>query len=294
MRGKHPGARIRVIGYPDVWQVAGDLVDDRVSIDSQAARGLFAGDPDPSLVAMLRRSERVVMWSSREPNPELHEAGLSMLHASPYPPPGTHAAAWLLQTVGLEEEGALTVPDILGLKEPHPDAHRPAGLDELGEAATLLSWLGLRRPVFVHPGAGADWKRWPADRFAALVRALLGRGEEVALVEGPADAAAVSGVRAALGAYVPVLRNLPVRSLAAVLSQGSAFVGNDSGVTHLAAAAGMRTIALFGPTDPVSWAPLGDVRVIRHCVARTTSQGQIRVCGDPCCLQSIRPEECLE
>ena len=54
-----------------------------------------------------------------------------------------------------------------------------------------------------------------------------------------------------------VLRDLSVRLLAGVLSQVALFLGHDSGVTHLAAATGAPTIALFGATDPRLWAPVG-------------------------------------
>jgi ADP-heptose:LPS heptosyltransferase len=55
----------------------------------------------------------------------------------------------------------------------------------------------------------------------------------------------------------PVARELPLPVLAALLSLSRGFVGNDSGVSHLAAAVGTRTIALFGPTDAANWAPRG-------------------------------------
>ena len=51
--------------------------------------------------------------------------------------------------------------------------------------------------------------------------------------------------------------NLPLRTLGAVLSRAGLFLGNDSGISHLAAAGGTRTLALFGPTDPAQWAPVG-------------------------------------
>jgi heptosyltransferase III len=59
-------------------------------------------------------------------------------------------------------------------------------------------------------------------------------------------------------------RSLPLRTLAATLARASVYVGNDSGVTHLAAAAGTPAVAIFGPTDPAQWSPLGRaVRVLR-------------------------------
>ncbi len=59
----------------------------------------------------------------------------------------------------------------------------------------------------------------------------------------------------------PTVRDLSVAGLAAFLSRCALFVGNDSGVTHLAGLLGVPTVALFGPTDPAIWAPLG-LRVV--------------------------------
>jgi heptosyltransferase-3 len=59
-------------------------------------------------------------------------------------------------------------------------------------------------------------------------------------------------------------RELPVRVLGAVLARAGLYVGNDSGVSHLAGAYGAPTIALFGPTDPALWSPVGPrVSVLR-------------------------------
>jgi ADP-heptose:LPS heptosyltransferase len=106
----------------------------------------------------------------------------------------------------------------------------------------------------VHPGSGSPRKNWPADRFGALV-ARLSPDRPWLLVEGPADA-----VPAAELARVPRgcrARDLPPRTLGALLSQAGAYVGNDSGVSHLSATWGAPTLALFGPTSPDIWAPLG-------------------------------------
>jgi ADP-heptose:LPS heptosyltransferase len=56
---------------------------------------------------------------------------------------------------------------------------------------------------------------------------------------------------------IPILKQDDLNILAAVLAQATLFVGNDSGVTHLAASVGTPTVALFGPTDPGRWAPIG-------------------------------------
>jgi ADP-heptose:LPS heptosyltransferase len=61
-----------------------------------------------------------------------------------------------------------------------------------------------------------------------------------------------------------VMSGLALGEVAGLAAMARCFVGNDSGVSHLAAAAGARGIAIFGPTDPARWAPLGEVEVIQR------------------------------
>jgi ADP-heptose:LPS heptosyltransferase len=112
----------------------------------------------------------------------------------------------------------------------------------------------------IHPGSGSQAKNWPLSRFAALVETV-SQGAAWLLVEGPAEAGKLTALRRLPGARVA--SGIPPRVLGAVLSAAGAYVGNDSGVTHLAACWGAPTVALFGPTDPQSWAPIGPrVRVL--------------------------------
>ena len=78
-----------------------------------------------------------------------------------------------------------------------------------------------------------------------------------------------------------------------MLSQAACYLGNDSGVTHLAGAVGTPTIALFGPTDPATWKPLGRTTVLRHCTAPSRPIAGIRVCDDPTCLEAITVDEAV-
>jgi heptosyltransferase-2 len=124
------------------------------------------------------------------------------------------------------------------------------------ERAQADVWAERLPPRFlaVHPGSGSPAKNWPASRFAEAVRALSpGRGW--LLVSGPADADAAGALAGEPGGVHA--RELPPRLLGALLSRAGLFLGNDSGVTHLAAAFGAPTLALFGPTDPAQWAPAG-------------------------------------
>jgi heptosyltransferase-3 len=272
IRETNPNAHIEVVGYPAFWEIAGALVDGIRSIDGPLFSTLYARSPAPALRAWLAGADRVIAWTVHDPGADLLALGVPVLHASPYPPPGIHAAEWLLQTLGL-----------------HADSHTPVPLHR----QTLE---GVRRPtspIFLHPGAGATWKRWPGERFAEVAGRLSDSGHEVVLVEGPADAAAVVDVQARLYASFPVVREPSIPRLADELAGGALYIGNDSGVTHLAAAAGVPVIALFGPTDPLCWAPLGAVEVLRACSRRAIEQGQIRVCDDPDCMAEISVESVL-
>jgi ADP-heptose:LPS heptosyltransferase len=276
-----PDSRIHVVGYPDIWQVAGPLVNGITSIDHPRFASLFTAEPSSDLRIWLSGFDAAIAWMVRDPTHALQAAGIRTTHASPYPPPGVHAATWLLQTLDLPHDPAFVaslLPDITSTIAGDP-ADIPANT------------------VFIHPGAGAIWKRWPADRFAAVADVLVGRGHNVAIVEGPADAEAVTEMQARAATPYPIIGESSLPRLASILSRAATFIGNDSGVTHLAALAGAPTVALFGPTDPISWAPLGRVTVLRRCAAHATGyplgEGQIRVCDDPNCMAGISVDDVL-
>jgi ADP-heptose:LPS heptosyltransferase len=74
---------------------------------------------------------------------------------------------------------------------------------------------------------------------------------------GEADEAAATTVAAALGRALPRIEMASLPDLAARLAGCWAYLGNDSGVSHLAGLVGARTVAVFGPTAPDVWRPLG-------------------------------------
>ena len=83
-------------------------------------------------------------------------------------------------------------------------------------------------------------------------------GASVAVILGPAEASIEPIFREA---GVAVLKDLDLPTVAALARIAAAFVGNDSGVSHLAAAVGASGVAIFGPTDPVRWRPLGSGQI---------------------------------
>jgi ADP-heptose:LPS heptosyltransferase len=118
--------------------------------------------------------------------------------------------------------------------------------------------------VILHPGSGSKKKAWPIDRFQTLCHHLQKRlYSRVLVVIGPAE---TEQMEAALQKLPPPPRifakGLSLVQLAAVMEGCLLFIGNDSGVTHLAAALGIPVLALFGPTDPAVWSPRGKKVVV--------------------------------
>lgn len=110
--------------------------------------------------------------------------------------------------------------------------------------------------LVVHPGAGKTQNIWPPDRFAEVVDLLSQRVRVgVLVVEGPRDAESVTAFCRASQAPRTVVRGRSIRAVAALAQQSDLVLCNDTGVMHVSSAAGARTLAVFGPTDPLRWAP---------------------------------------
>jgi ADP-heptose:LPS heptosyltransferase len=128
-------------------------------------------------------------------------------------------------------------------------------------------WKGDRPLLMVHPGSGGMSKRWPLDRFFSLTRTFVEtEGAFVVIFTGPAeDDLFLDRVERFCRGEEGTAHagDADLTALAALLGLCGAYVGNDSGVSHLAAATGAPTIALFGATDQLVWGPVGrKVKVI--------------------------------
>jgi heptosyltransferase III len=203
------------------------------------------GTPSGALASALRTHDHALAYTRNAAvSATLADLISHVVIHDPEPPPGSaHVSHWLARPV---ESLGLSAADL-------PPSYKP-GPEEALSAGELCSRLPDRF-LAVHPGSGSAAKNWPAERFAALVEAMAS-GERWLLVEGPADDAGAAPLRVLPGAVVA--RGRPLRELGAVLGRAGLYVGNDSGVTHLAAAWGAPTLALFGPTDPAVWGPVGE------------------------------------
>jgi lipopolysaccharide export system permease protein len=152
--------------------------------------------------------------------------------------------------------------DVLGLDP--PPAPR-LWLDDQARAAADAALAGPAPVLALSPAAAAPFKEWPAERFAALANALTGpggalHGARVALFGGPGDEARTAAVAAGIAGaeVIDLAGRLSILETGACLERARLFVGNDSGLMHMAAAAGTPTLGLFGPTDEGIYGPWGE------------------------------------
>jgi heptosyltransferase-3 len=147
------------------------------------------------------------------------------------------------------------------------------------------------RPIIaLHPGSGSETKNWPVQNWIDTGSYLLSSKEfsgSIVVVSGEADENQIGRLKPIWrNERVRFARNLPLPHLVAVLEQ-SIFVGHDSGISHLAAAAGAKCILLFGPIDPAVWAPMNEnVRVIR---AGTSAMEDV----DPAAVRAALDQELM-
>ncbi|HSP46094.1 MAG TPA: glycosyltransferase family 9 protein [Chthoniobacterales bacterium] len=150
----------------------------------------------------------------------------------------------------------------LGLSLTDPAAHLFPSEEDRNAVRALFDKGG--KMIALHPGSGSESKNWPVENWIELGNALLAKGRELMIVVGEADTARSTRLKTEWkGQPVRFAENLPLPQIAALLEQ-SVFLGHDSGISHLAAAAGARCVLLFGPTEPSIWAPANEkVTVLR-------------------------------
>jgi heptosyltransferase-3 len=232
---------------------------DRVArLDSLEVLPLFISDPIPiGLSRRLREFDLAVSFLS---DPEgvvaehLVSAGVQkVVNRSPMMQPGVHAVhqlATVLEPLGLE------------LRDPVPSL----AIDRNENPKSLLGF---------HPGSGSAAKNWPVESWIGFAVKGARQFENLLVIGGEADDAVIRSFQRRC--RLPVIQTMlhpNLWDLARALSKCSFFVGHDTGVTHLAAAVKTPTVALFGPTDPAVWRPLGDhVKIVQSRDAMMRSIG---------------------
>jgi heptosyltransferase-2 len=276
LRDANPHAHIEVLGYKQIAELAENrFYAQRVrSIESASLARFFAADAKlPAEVAADFAEFDLIISYLYDPD-RIFETNLKrtgakeVVHGPAKIRENSHAARQLadpIETIGIQVRDL--APKLFPSNE---DRHR---------AREFLAGLDLPIVAF-HPGSGSDRKNWPLERWIELGNHFLstsgrfqtgeqdqsssGETRSLVVVIGEADDAQAARLQSIWkNSRVRFARNLPLTNLAAVL-ENTVFVGHDSGISHLAAAAGAKSILLFGSSDPAVWAPLNEnVRVIR-------------------------------
>jgi heptosyltransferase-2 len=242
-----------VLAYPGIASLArtSGLVDQVRSIEYGPLAGFFTRGTtlDPELQKYFGSFDLVVSYLY-DPDgifaQNLRASGVKRLVEGPHRVTGTsHAIDQLaapLATLGI------------------PLAGRSTRLAVASAAETRTTFA-------LHPGSGSPAKNWPTNCWRELAERLLEAQPDIriAIVGGEADTPALQSMRSlTANARVSFWENLPMDTLASRLAGSALYAGHDTGISHLAAAAGTPCLLLFGPTDPGIWAPPHDhVRVLR-------------------------------
>ncbi|TMC17983.1 MAG: glycosyltransferase family 9 protein [Chloroflexi bacterium] len=267
LRAKYDDPHITFVGNDAVLPLtlALGLVEEVADYGDLRWSELFSaeGIHTPELREQLQQTELAICWL-RDPDGRVEHnlrlAGVKRVIVTPGRPPEgrrIHVVDYLAETVGVQNVGTACNAQCIAPLSVHEKDGR-------------IALHPNDRYIAIHPGSGGAQKCWPAASFAAVIEHLWQRGYPILLLAGPADHERVSGIQRLLlsppePGMLEVLIDAPLVVVGEHLQQCKCYLGNDSGITHLAAMLGIPTIALFGPGDPAIWRPLGPhVEVIQE------------------------------
>jgi len=149
--------------------------------------------------------------------------------------------------------------------------------------------------IFLHPGSGSRKKCWPVSNFIEIASAIHANGKRPEFILGPAeyDLSEMFLQQKMSNPKIHTIETLT--ELAGLLKTGGGFIGNDSGVSHLAAFLGLPTVTVFGPSDPEIWKPIGRaVTIVRPDIECSPcfETGKVK-CKEMECFNRISPEDVL-
>ena len=278
----HKSVRLVMLGDPLIGKFATDIgvVHDFLDINKSRFAALFSDKLEPEISKILVQFSQAIAFADSD-SPliaNLRAAGIRCLSQSPFPTGRTRMVDYHLSL--------FTDVSRLSLEEKTPGIKiLPEAIDGSYPAIPLET-----HPIAIHPGSGSAKKNWPFERFLSVADHFRTKGRPIVWISGPAEKGLVFPETDYLFA------NQSLLALARFLGRCELFIGNDGGVTHLAAALGCRTIALFGPSDPRIWAPRGrNVTVLyKNRACSPCHRDRRRSCThDRSCLTDISVHDAL-
>jgi len=248
LRRQFPQAHLEVLGYPHIAQLAmaGGLTDRVQPIEARGLAGFFArgGTLEQDLMDYFSEFDLVISYLY-DPD-EIFKTNIcrclvGQFIAGPHRPDEaeqTHATK-----VYLKPLERLAIFDA----DPVP-------------RLSLNSQPSTLNQVVLHPGSGSEKKNWPETKWAGLIQQIAATTHwNLLLVGGEAEGERLQRLAVAMpSARCSIAQSLPLAELAQRIQSGAAFVGHDSGITHLAAAVGLPCVVLWADTLEEIWRPQGE------------------------------------
>jgi ADP-heptose:LPS heptosyltransferase len=302
LRKTFPRAKSVIMGYPRILELVEKrfYADEILSVDQKGMATFFVGGSplDYRLSQFFKTFDLIVVFGKDGEGPVIRNLKTvcegRILQINSFPPwdEKVHLADHLLKQFaqfGFPTSGS------------NPRLY----LGESDREWAKNFWKGKGVPpeerskvIVLHPGSGSRKKVWPLERFSNLARFLRAHlGSRILIVLGPAEGPEVQKAFEDKGPDSFILaKGLTLLQLASVMEGCWFFIGNDSGISHMAAALGLPTVVVFGPTDQNVWSPRGEKTfVVRRGISCSPCPSErFFQCKDYGCLRSIEVEEVLQ
>jgi len=269
-----------------------NILDKYYSLDAARFASLYADSIDPDVVELVTSYQNVLLFSFSETLEHAMRSvnGPAVYRIAPWPEASqsVHVTEFLanhLRDSGLLESEAqhyfhksvISHPaqprrasEAIHPAGPVPNARRQrekergrqAGLNREAiqkerQRTAVNGTLQDGAKIVICPGAGSIKKRWPLSSFIKIAETLEAQGWSPEFLLGPAEKDIASELSARSQNLFRVTTPQDLTALAAYLQTGHSYIGNDSAVSHLAAFLQVPTVAIFGPSDPCRWRPVG-------------------------------------
>ena len=302
LRKTFPGARSVIMGYPRILQLVEQrfYAEEICSIDQKGMATFFVrqGSLDRTLSHFFSAFDLIVVFGKDGEgiligNLKRVSQG-EVLHINPFPKwdEGIHLTDHLLNQLTQYGIPVLETKPNLFLKE----EDRAWGKDFWNKRG--MSTEERSKTIVIHPGSGSKKKVYALQQFLNLFQYLQAHLHGTFLVIlGPAEGPEVQTIFEETEGPLPVFaKGLSLLQLASVMEGCRLFVGNDSGISHMAAALGLPTLTIFGPTDHRVWSPRGkEVMVVRREVpCSPCPEERFFLCKDLECLNGIGLSQVLK
>jgi ADP-heptose:LPS heptosyltransferase len=251
LRRQFPRAHLEVLGYPHIAQLAlaGGLAERVQSIEARSLAAFFArgGELAEELAEYFSEFDLIISFLY-DPD-QIFQVNVGRCTSAQFIA-GPHRP---------DERENLHATDVLLKPLERLAIFDADGTPRLEIAKAFDNMIGSGRWLAAHPGSGSESKNWPEAKWLELLQHLMESTRlNLLLAGGEAERGRLERLAATLpGTRIKLMQNAALPELAQWLASCTAFIGHDSGISHLAAAVGLRSLILWGESEEAVWRPRG-------------------------------------